>query len=102
MFGWRWREQRSRGFGFITFAEAGSVDRVLAVAAHTLDGKKIDPKHATPKNKGKAQATSKTKKVFVGGVSQDTSADEVTYYLLSLFHLLLHLLLHLLHISTLT
>ena len=71
-------EQRSRGFGFITFAEAGSVDRVLAVAAHTLDGKKIDPKHATPKNKGKAAATSKTKKVFVGGVSQDTSADEVT------------------------
>jgi len=72
--------QRSRGFGFITFAEAGSVDRVLAVAAHTLDGKKIDPKHATPKNKGKAQATSKTKKVFVGGVSQDTSADEVKAY----------------------
>merc|ERR550534_3376698 len=72
--------QRSRGFGFITFAEAGSVDRVLAVAAHTLDGKKIDPKHATPKNKGKAAATSKTKKVFVGGVSQDTSADEVKAY----------------------
>ena len=72
--------QRSRGFGFITFAEASSVDRVLAVPAHTLDGKKIDPKHATPKNKGKATPSSKTKKVFVGGVSQDTSADEVKAY----------------------
>lgn len=72
--------QRSRGFGFITFSDPLSVDRVLAVPTHTLDGKKIDPKHATPKNKGKATATSRTKKVFVGGVSQDTSAEEVKGY----------------------
>ena len=72
--------QRSRGFGFITFADPSSVDRVLAVPAHTLDGKKIDPKHATPKNKGKPATGSRTKKVFVGGVSQDTSAEEVKGY----------------------
>ena len=45
--------------------------------SHTLDGKKIDPKHATPKSKSKAN---KTKKIFVGGVSQETSADEVKAY----------------------
>lgn len=71
--------QRSRGFGFITFQEPNSVDKVLKVPIHTLDGKKIDPKHATPKNRPKTQSN-KTKKIFVGGVSQDTSAEEVRQY----------------------
>ncbi|CAH1986652.1 unnamed protein product [Acanthoscelides obtectus] len=70
--------QRSRGFGFITFSETSSVENVLKVPIHTLDGKKIDPKHATPKNR--PRQANKTRKIFVGGVSQDTSADEVKAY----------------------
>ncbi|XP_043488708.1 RNA-binding protein Musashi homolog 2 isoform X3 [Polistes fuscatus] len=70
--------QRSRGFGFITFAEPGSVDKVLQRPVHTLDGKKIDPKHATPKNR--AKQANRTKKIFVGGVSQETSSEEVKAY----------------------
>ncbi|KAG0726242.1 RNA-binding protein Musashi Rbp6 [Chionoecetes opilio] len=69
--------QRSRGFGFITFGDSSSVEKVISVPNHVLDGKKIDPKHATPKNKGK---TNRTKKIFVGGVSQETSAEEVKAY----------------------
>ncbi|XP_055905849.1 RNA-binding protein Musashi homolog Rbp6-like [Eupeodes corollae] len=70
--------QRSRGFGFITFQKPNSVDKVLKVPIHTLDGKKIDPKHATPKNR--PRQANKTKKIFVGGVSQETSAEEVKAY----------------------
>lgn len=51
---------------------------MLKVPIHVLDGKKIDPKHATPKNR--PRQSHRTKKIFVGGVSQDTSADEVKAY----------------------
>ena len=53
------------------------MERVLAVSSHVLDGKKIDPKPATPKSKSKEN---KTKKIFVGGVSQETSSEEVKKY----------------------
>ncbi|KAJ3643325.1 hypothetical protein Zmor_026044 [Zophobas morio] len=38
-----------RGFGFITFTDPASVDKVLAQGTHELDGKKIDPKVAFPR-----------------------------------------------------
>merc|ERR1712179_225290 len=41
--------RRSRGFGFVTFADVTGVDKVLAHGSHDLDGKKIDPKVAFPR-----------------------------------------------------
>ncbi|KAL2095363.1 hypothetical protein ACEWY4_010082 [Coilia grayii] len=41
--------KRSRGFGFVTFADAASVDKVLAQTHHELDSKTIDPKVAFPR-----------------------------------------------------
>jgi RNA-binding protein Musashi len=43
--------KRSRGFGFITFADAISVDKVLEIEKHILDEKTIDPKRAFPRQK---------------------------------------------------
>jgi RNA recognition motif-containing protein len=34
--------ERSRGFGFITFASAGSVEGAMAEASHELDGKTVE------------------------------------------------------------
>ncbi|TGZ47312.1 RNA-binding protein Musashi-like protein Rbp6 [Temnothorax longispinosus] len=36
------------GFGFITFADPASVDKVLAQGNHELDGKKVSNHHILP------------------------------------------------------
>ena len=41
--------RRSRGFGFIIFANSSSVDAAQAARPHTLDGKVVDTKRAVPK-----------------------------------------------------
>ncbi|KAL7623157.1 hypothetical protein AAE478_006838 [Parahypoxylon ruwenzoriense] len=65
---------RSRGFGFLTFKDPKTVNIVM-VKEHFLDGKIIDPKRAIPRDEQE-----KTSKIFVGGVSQDTTEPEFKDY----------------------
>ncbi|XP_032513958.1 RNA-binding protein Musashi homolog Rbp6 isoform X2 [Danaus plexippus] len=71
--------RRSRGFGFITFGDPASVDKVLAQPTHELDGKKIDPKVAFPRRAHPKMVT-RTKKIFVGGLSAPTTLEDVKNY----------------------
>jgi len=71
--------KRSRGFGFITFKESNSVDKVLAQDVHMLDEKQIDPKPAYPRQKHPKMVT-RTKKIFVGGLSANTTVEDVKKY----------------------
>jgi RNA-binding protein Musashi len=71
--------RRSRGFGFITFTDPASVDKVLAQGTHELDGKKIDPKVAFPRRAHPKMVT-RTKKIFVGGLSAPTTLEDVKSY----------------------
>lgn len=41
---------RSRGFGFITFADAAAVDRVLSQDNHILDSRRVEAKRAVPRS----------------------------------------------------
>uniref|UniRef100_A0A6I8QEE4 Heterogeneous nuclear ribonucleoprotein D-like n=1 Tax=Xenopus tropicalis TaxID=8364 RepID=A0A6I8QEE4_XENTR len=66
---------RSRGFGFVLFKDAVSVDKVLETKEHKLDGKLIDPKRAKAL-KGKEPP----KKVFVGGLSPETTEEQIKQY----------------------
>lgn len=61
---------RSRGFGFLTFKDAKTVNIVM-VKEHYLDGKIIDPKRAIPRDEQE-----RTSKIFVGGVSQEASEQD--------------------------
>jgi len=63
--------QQSRGFGFVLFHESDSVEKVLK-SEHLLDGKNIDPK--------RARALRKDNKLFVGGLSPDTTEETIKKY----------------------
>ncbi|XP_026075058.1 heterogeneous nuclear ribonucleoprotein D0-like isoform X2 [Carassius auratus] len=66
---------RSRGFGFVLFKDAESVEKVITQKEHKLNGKAIDPK------KAKAMKSKEpVKKIFVGGLSPDTPEEKIREY----------------------
>ncbi|KAM6969776.1 RNA-binding protein Musashi homolog 2b [Aplochiton taeniatus] len=71
--------KRSRGFGFVTFADTAGVDKVLAQTHHELDAKTIDPKVAFPR-RAQPKMVTRTKKIFVGGLSANTVVEDVKQY----------------------
>ena len=63
----------SRGFGFVTFENEESVNKVLSVPEHKLMGKRIDPKRAKPSREV-------MKKIFVGGIDPELSEESIKEY----------------------
>jgi RNA recognition motif-containing protein len=75
------KTSKSRGFGYVIYADHQVVDKVLAITSHVIDGKRIDPKPAIPKGVPvikKVQA--QTRRVFVGGVPQHITKKEFQAY----------------------
>ena len=48
---------RSRGFGFVTFANPENIEEVIASCPHNLDGRTIDPKACNPRSLQKPKKT---------------------------------------------
>ncbi|KAK7944364.1 hypothetical protein WMY93_000092 [Mugilogobius chulae] len=71
--------KRSRGFGFVTYQDQTGVDKVLAQSKHELDSKTIDPKLAFPR-RAQPKLVTRTKKIFVGGLSVNTTVEDVRNY----------------------
>merc|ERR1719343_428927 len=63
----RWPDGRSRGFGYVTFAEASAANTVLRATHQEVGGREVDVKRAVPG----------TNKLFVGGLPQNTMAAEL-------------------------
>jgi RNA recognition motif-containing protein len=74
---------KSRGFGFVTYKDSRVVDDVLS-KPHIIDGKEVDCKRAIPRDQQnetpKEETVYKTKKLFVGGIPQNTTEDEFRNY----------------------
>ncbi|EGD77082.1 RNA binding protein [Salpingoeca rosetta] len=79
---------RSRGFGFVTFKEAASVEQVLASGPHEIAGRVIDPKRALPRHhhddphqqqqqQPQQHRQPRVRKVFLGGLPHDAKEEEI-------------------------
>uniref|UniRef100_A0A8D8TAQ7 Heterogeneous nuclear ribonucleoprotein 27C n=1 Tax=Cacopsylla melanoneura TaxID=428564 RepID=A0A8D8TAQ7_9HEMI len=72
---------RSRGFGFVTFADPNNVTVVIQNCPHQLDGRTIDPKPCNPRTLQKPKKNSSFPKVFLGGLpSNVTETDLRTFF----------------------
>lgn len=68
---------KSKGFGFIKFAEYDSQMRVLG-QRHIVDGRQCDVK--LPHSRGEAVAQQFDSKVFIGRVTEDITSDDLKKY----------------------
>ncbi|XP_037051153.1 heterogeneous nuclear ribonucleoprotein 27C-like isoform X2 [Bradysia coprophila] len=68
---------RSRGFGFVTFADPSHVSLVLNNGPHQLDGRTIDPKPCNPRTLQKPKKGGGYPKVFLGGLPSNVTETDL-------------------------
>ncbi|XP_069067512.1 heterogeneous nuclear ribonucleoproteins A2/B1 isoform X2 [Pleurodeles waltl] len=73
--------KRSRGFGFVTFSSMNEVDAAMSARPHSIDGRVVEPKRAVAREEsGKPGAHVTVKKLFVGGIKEDTDEHHLRDY----------------------
>ena len=72
---------RSRGFGFVTYADPSMVDAAMDNRPHVIDGREVEAKRAVPRENIGASANNVTvKKIFVGGIKEEITEDDLRNY----------------------
>uniref|UniRef100_A0A8B9J687 Heterogeneous nuclear ribonucleoprotein A1b n=1 Tax=Astyanax mexicanus TaxID=7994 RepID=A0A8B9J687_ASTMX len=73
--------KRSRGFGFVTYANVEEVDAAMNARPHKVDGRLVEPKRAVSReDSNKPFAHMTVKKIFVGGIKEDTEESHLRDY----------------------
>ena len=73
--------KESRGFGYVTYKDPSSVIPVLQykrdTGPHKIDGKEVEVKRAIPREDQSSTAHLKTKKIFIGGLADAATAEDI-------------------------
>ncbi|XP_036446527.1 heterogeneous nuclear ribonucleoprotein A1b [Colossoma macropomum] len=73
--------KRSRGFGFVTYSSVEEVDAAMSARPHKVDGRLVEPKRAVSReDSNKPFAHTTVKKIFVGGIKEDTEESHLRDY----------------------
>ncbi|MCJ8741935.1 hypothetical protein PDJAM_G00076460 [Pangasius djambal] len=77
--------KRSRGFGFVTYSCVEEVDASMKARPHKVDGRLVEPKRAvsreaSARDSNKPFAHTTVKKIFVGGIKEDTEESHLRDY----------------------
>ncbi|KAM9103986.1 heterogeneous nuclear ribonucleoproteins A2/B1-like [Megaptera novaeangliae] len=73
--------QKPGRFGFVTFSSMAEVDVAMAARPHSIDGKTVASKRAVPReDSGQRGAFLTVKKLFVGGIEEDTEEHHLRDY----------------------
>ncbi|KAG4076202.1 hypothetical protein HA402_014751 [Bradysia odoriphaga] len=70
---------RSRGFGFVTFADPSNLNIVLQNGPHCLDGRTIDPKPCNPRTLQKPRKGGGFK-IFLGGLPSNITETDLRHF----------------------
>ena len=73
--------KRSRGFGFVTYSFVEEVDAAMCARPHEADGGVVEPKRTVSREDSvKPGAHLTVKKIFVGGIKEDTEEYNLRDY----------------------
>ena len=73
--------KRSRAFDFATYATVEEVDAAMNARPHKVDGRVVEPKRAVSREDSqRPDAHLTVKKVFVGGIKEDTEEHHLRDY----------------------
>uniref|UniRef100_A0A8C8T669 RRM domain-containing protein n=1 Tax=Peromyscus maniculatus bairdii TaxID=230844 RepID=A0A8C8T669_PERMB len=73
--------KRSRGCGFVTYSCVEEVDAAMCTRPHKVDGRVVEPKRAASREDSvKPGAHLTVKKIFVGGIKEDTEERNLRDY----------------------
>ena len=71
-------EGNSRGFAFLTMSDQAHVDTILDEKPQSIDGQTVFLRRAIPKDDPNPLAQAITKKLFIGGLTEEASEQDIT------------------------